>query len=116
MALEKLTGNASNGIAFLVAAGIVYEIIAACCSSPQTMEINAAARADTLMKYVTIGEVQSAFFIGAAVLFDEKHAVPILAGGIAAGLIMHFSYVHAKNAGLSNPGPATENYGGSGGN
>ena len=115
MALEKLTGNASNGVAFLVAAGIVYEIIAACCSSPQTMEINASARADTLMKYVTIGEVQSAFFIGAAALFDTKHAVPILAGGISAGMVMHYSYVHALKAGLANPGPVTENYGASNG-
>jgi hypothetical protein len=112
MALEKLTSNASTGVAFLVAAGIVYEIIAACCSSPQTMEINASARADTLMKYVKIGEIQSAFFIGAAAAFDRKHAMPILAGGIAAGVVMHLSYVHALKAGLANPGVPTESYGG----
>ena len=57
--------NNSWGIAFLVAAGIVYEIIAAACSSPQTTEINASTRAGTLMKWVHIGLAQSALFVGA---------------------------------------------------
>ena len=51
-------GTNSDGIAFLVSAGIVYEIIAAACSSPQTTEINAGTRADTLMKWVHIGLAQ----------------------------------------------------------
>jgi hypothetical protein len=113
MALNELgNANASNGVAFLVAAGIVYEIIAAACSSPQTMEINAAARSDTLMKYVVIGEAQAAFFVGAAAVFDKKHAKPILAGGILAGVTMHLLYVHAQKSGLANPGPSTEDYSG----
>ena len=44
-----------GGVAFLVSAGIVYEIIAAACSSPQTTEINAKSRSDTLMKWVNLG-------------------------------------------------------------
>jgi hypothetical protein len=101
-------GSNSQGIAFLVSAGIVYEIIAAACSSPQTTEINADKRADTLMKWVNIGLVQSALFIIAAAIIDKKHAAPILVGGTLAGGIMYISYAHAKAAGLDSCEPGTE--------
>src|SRR5215467_6765305 len=97
-----------NGIAFLVSAGIVYEIIAAACSSPQTTEINAATRADTLMKWVHLGLAQAAVFIGAAALLDSKHRNAILAGGIAAGGLMYAQYWHARDAGLQSGEPGTE--------
>lgn len=103
-------GVQSNGIAFLVSAGIVYEIIAAACSSPQTTEINAEARADTLMKWVHIGIGQAAIFIAAAAIFDPAHRGPILAGGVTAGVLMYGQYIHAKAAGLANGGPSTERY------
>jgi hypothetical protein len=98
-----------NGPAFLISAGIVYEIIAAACSSPQTAEINADKRAGTLMKWVHIGLVQSALFIAVAAYIDPKHRTPILAGGALAAGIMYGSYVHAKSSGLANPtAPGTE--------
>lgn len=100
-----------SGIAFLVAAGIVYEIIAAACSSPQTMEINAAARAGTLMKWVNIGVGQAAIFIAIAAYIDKEHRGAIIGGGATAGVLMYCQYVHAKNAGLRNGGPPTEQYG-----
>jgi len=105
-------GNASqgSGIAFLVSAGIVYEIIAANCSSPQTTELNADKRADTLMKYVNLGLVQAGVFVAAAAAFDSGHAMPILAGGLLAGLIMWKLYGHAKTAGLASSEPGTESY------
>jgi len=102
--------NSSDGIAFLVSAGIVYEIIAAACSSPQTTEINANVRADTLMKWVHIGLIQAALFVGAAALFDKSHRNAILAGGGAAGVLMYGQYVHAKSAGLNSTEPGTEQY------
>jgi hypothetical protein len=101
----------SNGIAFLVAAGIVYEIIAAACSSPQTMEINAAARAGTLMKWVNIGVAQAALFIVIAAWIDRAHRGAIVAGGVTAGVLMYAQYAHAKRAGLASGGPPTESYG-----
>jgi hypothetical protein len=107
--ISTAVGN-SDGIAFLVSAGIVYEIIAAACSSPQTAEINAAARADTLMKWVHIGLAQAVGFIVIAAYFDPRHRMPILAGGALAGGIMYGQYVHAKNAGLANGGPSTETW------
>jgi len=47
--------NGGDGVAFLVSAGLVYECIAKACSSPQTAELNAEKRAETLMKWVNIG-------------------------------------------------------------
>lgn len=104
----ELGKSQSTGIAFLVSAGIVYEIIAAACSSPQTTEINASSRADTLMKWVYIGLAQSALFIIAAAWFDSDHRVPIIGGGVTAGALMWMQYVHAKSAGLASSAPGTE--------
>jgi len=105
----------SDGIAFLVSAGIVYEIIAAACSSPQTTEINASARADTLMKWVHLGVGQAAVFIVIAAVIDSKHRNAIIGGGALAAGLMYIQYAHAKKAGLRNGGPPTETYGSKGG-
>ena len=109
-----IMGEGQHGLAFLVSAGIVYEIIAAACSSPQTTEINAATRADTLMKWVHIGLAQSAVFVFAAAAMDKHNRVPIIAGGVTAGALMYAQYVHARKAGLESGAPATErpSYGG----
>jgi hypothetical protein len=108
MELGNDSVNSSFGLPFLVAAGIVYEIIAAACSSPQTTEINASSRADTLMKWVYIGLIQSALFITAAACFDRAHRVPIVAGGVTAGFLMWLQYKHAREAGLKSGEPGTE--------
>lgn len=107
MAMEKMGGN-SGGVAFLVSAGIVYEIIAAACSSPQTTEINAHSRAGTLMKWVHLGIGQAMIFVVAAAIYDQGHAGPILFGGILAAALMYFQYAHAKEAGLRSHAPGTE--------
>lgn len=98
----------SWGIAFLVAAGIVYEIIAAACSSPQTTEINAGARAGTLMKWVHLGVGQAALFIAIAAYADREHRGAIIAGGATAAGLMYAQYAHAKRAGLASALPGTE--------
>lgn len=104
----SLASGGSDGIAFLVSAGIVYEIVAAACSSPQTTEINASQRADTLMKWVHIGLLQAAVFVAIAAYYDPRHRQPILIGGGLAGALMYGQYIHAKTAGLKNGGPSTE--------
>lgn len=108
MADVSLIGS-DNAVTFMVSAGLVYEIIAAACSSPQTTEINAQARSETLMKWVKIGLIQAAFFIAIAVMLD-KDRWPAAAGGGLAALAMWVSYTHAKEAGLKNAGPPTETY------
>lgn len=98
----------SGGIAFLVSAGIVYEIVAAACSSPQTTEINAKTRSKTLMKWVYIGLGQAAMFVLIAASTDEKHRAEILWGGIIASLLLYFEYWHANRAGLQSTDAGTE--------
>jgi|SRR5580658_5781971 hypothetical protein len=106
MADMSIVGS-SKAITFMVAAGLVYEIIAAACSSPQTTEINAGTRADTLMKWVIIGMLQAAFFVCIAAMLDEDHWPALLGGGLA-GAMMWVSYAHAKSAGLKSVEPGTE--------
>jgi hypothetical protein len=113
MAVEGLGGGtrtAGAGTAFLVSAGVMYEIIAAACSSPQTTELNAHARADTLMKWVHLGVAQGVLFVALAALYDPKDARPILAGGALAAVLLYWQYIHARNAGLKDNRPGTENY------
>jgi hypothetical protein len=105
-----MTSSASWGIAFLVSGGIVYEIIAFCCSSPQTLHLNAKKRAPTSMMYVHIGQGLSAVEIGLASAMDRKHAAPILAGGIFAMVFTEGLYRYAKHAGLNDPGEPTEEW------
>lgn len=107
MAAQEFRTN-SAGIAFLVSAGIVYEIIAAACSSPQTTEINAGKRADTLMKWVNLGMAQAAIFVALAIVFDKDNWAPIVLGGGLAGGVMYVQYVHAKAAGLRSLEEGTE--------
>lgn len=97
-------------ITVAVYAALTYDIISATNSSPQTTEINASARADTLMKWVKIGLLQAAFFGAVGVLLDKRRWPPALGAGIA-GVLLWFQYVHAKNAGLASSEPGTETYG-----
>jgi hypothetical protein len=106
----ELSRAESTGIAFLVSAGIVYEIIAACCSSPQTAEINAGKRASTLMKWVHLGVIQSIAFVAVASYFDPKNRTAILAGGGVAAALMYGQYWHAMDAGLRSDAEGTEQY------
>ena len=102
--------SAGNGVAFLVSSYGVYEVIAACCSSPQTTEINADKRADTLMKWVHVGVVQAAVLVAIAVAIDPQHRAPIIGGAVLAAAFMEGSYWHAKQSGLKNGGPTTEQW------
>jgi len=107
-------GAAGAGPAVLLGAGIVYEIVASACSSPQTTELNADARAPTLMKWVHLGLGQAAVFVVLAAAWESKrkggNAKPILVGGALAGAMMYGSYVHAKKSGQASTAPATETY------
>jgi hypothetical protein len=103
-------GGSSEGVAFLVSAGVIYEIVAAACSSPQTTELNADKRAPTLMKWVHIGIAQGVLFVGLAALMDPARARPIILGGSLATGLLYAQYAHAKKAGLASDLPGTERY------
>ena|SRR5215472_4854764 len=103
----------SNGIAFLVAGGLVYEIIAFSCSSPQTTELNADRRAPTLMKWVHLGQALAAVTIAVAAVVDPLHRTAIVAGGVFAMASAEAFYRHALKAGLEGAAaglPGTEFY------
>jgi hypothetical protein len=102
------SGSGFSGPAFLISAGLVYEAIAAACSSPQTAEINADKRAETLMKWVHLGVGQAAMFVIIAAAVDRQHRVEIISGGALGIGIMYAQYLHAKSAGLKNGGAGTE--------
>jgi hypothetical protein len=109
MALAGAGGATSkDGEAFLTGAIVMATFVAACCSSPQTAEINADSRAKTLMKWVRIGLVTGGVFVVAAAIYDQDHAKPILAGGIGAGTAFYIFYAHAKVSGLASSEPSTE--------
>lgn len=102
----------SESVAVTVAvyAALTYDIISATNSSPQTTEINAGARADTLMKWVNIGMVQAVFFGGLGAMLDKRRWPPALGSGLAA-VMLYAQYVYAKNSGLANMDlPGTEQY------
>jgi hypothetical protein len=95
-----------------VYAAVVYDVISATNSSPQTTEINAAARAETLMKWVNLGLAQAALFVSIGAIAEPpgKKWRPLIGGGLAM-VLLYAQYVHARNAGLQSAAPGTETYG-----
>lgn len=92
-----------------VAAEMVYQLVGANMSSPQTAELNAPARADTLSKWVTITNVKAAAWITILCIID-KSLWPAFGGALAA-VEMAITYKYAINKGLSEGGQSTEKYG-----
>jgi hypothetical protein len=102
--------SAGRGVAFLIGVTAMSDIIAKACSSPQTAELNADKRAETLMKWVTVGLVEGAAVVGIAAAIDRQYAVAILAGGAIEAAITYYEYQYAKKSGLASPEPGTEEY------
>lgn len=102
--LGAATGGGVDAIAFGVAADLVYNIFSATNSSPQTTELFAGDRAQTLWKYVRLGGLQSVVLVG--IMASRGRSVwPVLGGGLA-GLMMWLMYSHALAAGQSQQPPA----------
>jgi len=110
MAPALPSGGAAQGVAFLVSGGLVYEIIAFACSSPQTAEINIRKREGTLMKWVHLGQGLALVTVAIAAIVDRQHRGAIIAGGLFAMISAEGFYMHARAAGLANGGPETEQY------
>lgn len=109
--MESINSNPGNS--FLISVGVIYEIVAAINSSPQTTEINADVRAATLMKWVNLGLLQAGVFtaIGAIIAKNTGYeAWPIVLGGTTAGGLIYIQYIYAKNSGIKNGGQPTETY------
>jgi hypothetical protein len=98
----------SQGVAFIVSYAMVSDVIAKCCSSPQTAEINIDSREGTLMKWVNIGTAEAAAVVVVAGIADPPMRNAILIGGGLALAVTYAEYVYARRSGLANPGPGTE--------
>jgi hypothetical protein len=93
---------------FGIYAALIFDIFSSLTSSPQTTELFAEDRADTLWHWVRIGVGVSLVFIGFGAWLAHKegkdYRAPILGGMIALGL-MWYLYSHAlKKGGGSKPG------------
>jgi hypothetical protein len=98
----SLGGNAGvAAVLFLAAADAAYNAYSATNSSPQTTELFAGDRANTLWKYVKLGHVQVAGIVGFAALVANRQGLamwPLLGGGVVA-IAMHGMYSHALRSG-----------------
>jgi hypothetical protein len=101
--------NEHDSLRFMVSAELVFAVIAAFCSSPQTAELNAHARSETLMKWVLLGLGASALFVYIAA-GPMKGGRPAVYGGALAGAMLGIAYVYANKSGLAHGGPPTESY------
>lgn len=110
--VEHVIGNGTSddAIAFGVAASLVYTIFSSTNSSPQTTELFASERAETLWRYVRLGGWQSALLVGImawrAAAGGWERAVWPLAGGAITGVMMWAMYDHALKAGKGTKPPS----------
>lgn len=93
-------------ILFGVWATFALDMFGSTNSSPQTTEINASRRADTLMKWVYIGDAMA--IGGGAIASAMSKSMWPLIGTVGVSLLFTGLYLHAKNAGLKNGGLSTE--------
>ena len=102
--------SAGRGVAFLIGVTAMSDIIAKACSSPQTAELNADRRAETLMKWVNIGLIEGSAVVLIAAMIDKQYALAIIAGGVIEAGITYYEYKYAKETGLASSEPGTEDY------
>jgi len=104
MADDKLIAGATAAGLFGIYADLAYNTYSATNSSPQTTELFAGERQETLWKYVVIGHAQ-AFAIGLFGSILSRRLWP-LAGAVTVGVVMHCMYSHAVKAGKEKTPPS----------
>ena len=99
-------GKTTTAILVGVWATFALDVFSTLNSSPQTTEINASKRADTLMKWVWIGFAVAVGGGVAATVVSRKPWPLISTLAVAGGMVA--LYLHAKKSGLRNGGASTE--------
>ena len=89
--------GATEAVLYLVTVDATLNVFSAQNSSPQTTELFARERKDTLMKYVWIGDA-TALGLGVFASIIAGSYWPF-AGAATVALFMHFLYVHAARKG-----------------
>lgn len=85
-----------------------YNVVSANLSSPQTTELFAGARAETLWKHVVRADAQVAMYAAMGGWISEMEHPggwiwPVIGASIA-GVIMHVSYIVALRDGMAQAG------------
>lgn len=106
---EPRVRAATAAIAFGVYADLAYNLYSATNSSPQTTELFAGERSETLWKYVVIGHVQ-AVGLGVFGSILDRTLWPIF-GTLSIGTVMHCMYRHALKAGEGKARPSNADNG-----
>lgn len=106
---QRKVRAATAAVSFGVYADLAANMYSATNSSPQTTELFASERSDTLWKYVKVGHAQALVF-GLIGSFLDRTLWPLL-GTLTIGTVMHCMYSHAMKAGtgLAPPSNATPN-------
>jgi hypothetical protein len=99
----KLNGTAA-AILFGVWATFALDVFSTLNSSPQTTELFARDRQESLLHWVYIGDAV-AIAGGLAWTLLSKEPWPLLATMLVAGG-MHYSYIHATSRGINKPQPS----------
>lgn len=102
---DRSVRAATAAIAFGVYADLAYNTYSATNSSPQTTELFAGERLDSLWKYVTLGHIQ-AFAIGVFGSILDRSLWPLI-GTVSVGTLMHAMYAHAVKTGQRQAKPAS---------
>lgn len=105
---DGVSGSVGPAIKIAIAAEMVYQLVGSNMSSPQTAELNAAARAPTIGKWVNLTNAEAAGWILFLTLID-KSPWWVVGGGLA-GVGMWIKYRYAINSGLQSADPPTERY------
>lgn len=91
---------------FGIYADLAYNVYSATNSSPQTTELFAGERSDTLWKYVKLGGYQIlALGLFGALLAGKLWMWPIL-GVLVVAVFMHTMYAHALKSGQEGAQPS----------
>lgn len=91
-------------ILLMVSATFALDVFSTLNSSPQTTELFANDREDSLMHWVMIGDAV-ALLGGAAGAVKAESAWPLI-GAVAVLVMMHWFYRHAVKRGKDVPAPA----------
>lgn len=102
---DGLVAGATAAGLFGIYADLSYNLYSATNSSPQTTELFAGERAQTLWKYVVVGHLQ-AIGLGLFGSLLSRRLWPLI-GTLSIGVIMHAMYRHALTKGMGQAPPAS---------
>lgn len=105
-----LAGSRGRMLTVAIAAEMIYQLVGANLSSPQTNELNAGARAPTIKKWVNLTNAEAAAWVVFLCVLDDS-LWPALGGGLAGGG-MWLKYRYAIRSGVEKAGRPTEDYAG----